>query len=238
VLPRLSLEPGVDGAIAGLSRYVLFGTGLILALGTLGIDASQIALVAGALGVGVGFGLQSIVANFIAGIVLMLERPVRLGDRIEVGALAGRVERIGLRSSTVRGDDGAEVIVPNEALISREVVNWTLSDRKRRVQLAVGVAYGSDPREVLDVVMQAVLAHPEVLTKAKGASDPAVQFTAFGPSSLDFVVKFWAFADESENRLRGEVGIRVLDALTAANIEIPFPQQDVRVVSLPAPAKP
>lgn len=238
VLPRLSLEPGVDGAIAGLSRYVLFGTGLILALGTLGIDASQIALVAGALGVGVGFGLQGIVANFIAGIVLMLERPVRLGDRIEVGALAGRVERIGLRSSTVRGDDGAEVIVPNEALISREVVNWTLSDRKRRVQIAVGVAYGTDPRQVLDVVTRAVMGHPEVLTKAKGAADPAVHFTAFGPSSLDFVVEFWAIANDEANRLKGEVGVRVLDALAAAKIEIPFPQQDVRVVSLPAPAKP
>lgn len=238
VLPRLPLEPGVDGAIAGLTRYVLFGTGLILSLATLGIDASQIALVAGALGVGVGFGLQGIVANFIAGIVLMLERPVRLGDRIEVGALAGRVERIGLRSSTVRGDDGADVIVPNESLISREVVNWTLSDRKRRVQLQVGVAYGTDPRRVLEIIRAAVLEHPEVLTQAKGASDPAVQFTGFGASSLDFVVKFWAGADESENRIRGEIGVAVLDALVAAGIEIPFPQQDVYVKSLPSTAAP
>jgi potassium efflux system protein len=233
VLPRLSLEAGVGGAISGLTRYMLFGLGLILALATLGIDASQIALVAGALGVGVGFGLQGIVANFIAGLVLMLERPVRLGDRIEVGSLVGSVDRIGLRSSTVRGDDGAEVIVPNETLIGREVVNWTLSDRKRRVQIAVGVAYGTDPRRVVETVLAAVMGHERVLGRAEGATDPVVQFTAFGPSSLDFVVRFWTADEDDGTALKSEIGILVLDALIAAKIEIPFPQQEVRVLSLP-----
>lgn len=233
VLPRLPLQAGVDGAIAGLTRYVLFSAGLVLALGTLGIDASQIALVAGALGVGVGFGLQGIVANFIAGLVLMLERPVRLGDRIEVGGLTGAVQRIGLRSSTVRGDDGAEVIVPNETLIGREVVNWTLSDRKQRVQVQFGVAYGTDPDLVLDVVKRAVTAHPDVLGKTAGAAEPLVEFTAFGPSSLDFVVRFWAVEDDHGNRLRSEVGLAVLRALKEAKIEIPFPQQEVRVIGVP-----
>ena len=236
LLPRVPLEPGVGGAIAGLTRYILFAIGLILSLATLGIDASQIALVAGALGVGVGFGLQGIVANFIAGLVLMLERPVRIGDRIEVGTLTGRVERIGLRSSTVRGEDGAEVIVPNETLIGREVVNWTLSDRKRRVQIDVGVAYGTDPRRVIEVVLAAVRSHTGVLTKETGGSDPSVRFTAFGPSSLDFAVGFWTAEHDQATALKSEVGILVLDALVKAGIEIPFPQQDVRVVGLPAPA--
>jgi len=225
----------VDGAISGLTRYVIAASGILLSLAALGIDASQIALVAGALGVGVGFGLQGIVANFIAGLVLMLERPVRLGDRIEVGTLLGRVTRIGLRSSTVRGEDGAEVIVPNETLIGREVVNWTLSDRKRRVQIAVGVAYGTDPRRTLAVITKAVSEHVGVLSTASGSAEPIVQFVAFGASSLDFVVRFWTGDDpEHEERLKSEVGIAIHDALMAAGIEIPFPQQDVHVKSLPA----
>jgi small-conductance mechanosensitive channel len=230
VLPRLGLEPGVDGAISGLTRYVLVGTGILLSLAVLGIDASQIALVAGALGVGIGFGLQGIVANFIAGIVLMLERPVRLGDFVEVGPLVGSVDRIGLRSSTVRALDGAEVIVPNESLISREVINWTLSDRKRRVEVKVGVAYGSDPRQVLEILRGALEAHADVIQLDRAR----VLFEGFGESSLDFSVKFWAGSFEDSIRLKSEVGVAVHDALDAAGIEIPFPQRDVRVVSLPS----
>jgi small-conductance mechanosensitive channel len=232
VLPRVALEPGVDGAISGLTRYVLGGTGLLFALAFLGIDASQIALVAGALGVGIGFGLQGIVANFIAGIVLMLERPVRLGDFIEVGSLVGSVDRIGLRSSTVKALDGAEVIVPNESLISREVVNWTLSDRKRRVEVKVGVAYGTDPHRVIEILRRVAIEHRD----ATVGIDPEVLFDAFGESSLDFTLQFWArsFADSIE--LKSEVGLAVHDALVSAGIEIPFPQRDVRIVTPTAAA--
>jgi potassium efflux system protein len=233
VLPRVDLEPGVDGAISGLTRYVLGGTGLLFALAFLGIDASQIALVAGALGVGIGFGLQGIVANFIAGIVLMLERPVRLGDFIEVGSLVGSVERIGLRSSTVKALDGAEVIVPNESLISREVVNWTLSDRKRRVEVKVGVAYGTDPHRVIEILRRVALEHRDETV----GIDPEVRFDAFGESSLDFTLQFWAKSFADSIVLKSEVGLAVHDALVAAGIEIPFPQRDVHIVSkTPAPS--
>jgi small-conductance mechanosensitive channel len=231
VLPRMRLEPGVEGAISGLTRYVIVGSGLLLALASLGIDASHIALVAGALGVGVGFGLQGLVANFIAGIVLMLERPVRLGDFIEVGDLIGRVERIGFRSSTVRALDGAEVIVPNESLLSREVINWTLSDRKRRVRVKVGVAYGSDPHRVLEVLKRVAEAHAGVLR----GPPPQVLFEGFGDSSLNFVLQFWIDADfRTGLEIQSGVTIAVHDALKAEGIEIPFPQRDVHVKSLPA----
>jgi small-conductance mechanosensitive channel len=231
VLPRLSLEPGVDGAISGLTRYVIGGAGLLVALASLGIDAEQIALVAGALGVGIGFGLQGIVANFIAGIVLMLERPVRLGDFVEVGPLVGRVERIGLRSSTVKALDGAEVIVPNESLISREVINWTLSDRKRRVEVKVGVAYGSDPRRVHEILEQVAMGHAGVVQFERSRT----LFEGFGESSLDFTLQFWAGSYEDGVRLKSEVALAVHDALKAANIEIPFPQRDIRILSMPRP---
>ncbi|MDQ3036938.1 MAG: mechanosensitive ion channel, partial [Myxococcota bacterium] len=229
VLPRMRLEPGVDGAISGMTRYAIFAIGLLLALASMGIDASQLALIAGALGVGIGFGLQGIVANFIAGLVLMLERPVRLGDFIEVGPLVGRVDRIGLRSSTVRAFDGAEVIVPNESLISREVVNWTLSDRQRRVEVKVGVAYGTDPQRVISVIRAVADTH----VTAVGGTEPNALFVGFGDSSLDFVLQFWTADFADAIRLRSEIGLRVHDALAEAGIEIPFPQRDIHVKSLP-----
>jgi small-conductance mechanosensitive channel len=229
VLPRMKLEPGVDGAISGISRYVIYGGGLLLALTALGIDASQITLVAGALGVGIGFGLQNIVANFFAGLILMLERPVRIGDFIEISPLVGTVSRIGLRSSTVRAPDGAEVIVPNEKLISREVVNWTLSDRKRRVEVKVSVAYGTDPHRVLEILRCVAQEHAEVTKDAV----PSASFAAFGDSSLDFALQFWTSDFGEAGRIRSEVGLRVHDALTEAGIEIPFPQRDLHVKSLP-----
>lgn len=214
VLPRLRLEPGVDGAISGLTRYVVGGTGLLLALAALGIEPAQIALVAGALGVGIGFGLQGIVANFIAGIVLMLERPVRLGDFIEVGSLVGRVDRIGLRSSTVRGMDGAEVIVPNESLISREVVNWTLSDRRRRVEVKVATAHGTNPHDALAILRRVVFERANVVEGA----EPRVLFDGFGAGSLDFTIQFWTETFADAVRLRSEVGLAVHDALHSAGI--------------------
>jgi len=230
-LPRPAREPGVDGAIAGLTSYAVGGTGLLFSLAYLGIHASQIALVAGALGVGIGFGLQGIVANFIAGIVLMLERPVRLGDFIEVGSLVGSVDRIGLRSSTVKALDGAEVIVPNESLISREVVNWTLSDRRRRVEVKVGVAYGTDPHRVVDILRKVAIEHrdPSVGT------DPEVLFEAFGESSLDFTLQFWARSFAHSIALKSEVGLAVHDALTEAGISIPFPRRDVHILGESTP---
>jgi len=149
---------------------------------------------------------------------------------IEVGPLVGQVTRIGLRSSTVRAHDGAEVIVPNESLISREVVNWTLSDRKRRVEVRVGVAYGTDPHRVLEILQTVAEAHHEV---SKDAIPPRAAFMAFGESSLDFALQFWTSDFGEAGRIRSEVGLRVHDALTEAGIEIPFPQRDLHVKSLP-----
>ena len=232
VLPRMALEPGVDGAISGLTRYVIVGIGILLAMAAVGLDASHIALVAGALGVGVGFGLQGIVANFIAGLVLMLERPVRLGDVIEVGPLMGRVDRIGLRSSTVRAVDGAEVIVPNESLISREVVNWTLSDRKRRVRLSVGVAYGTDLVRALEVVNRVLAEHPRVVEKPP----PRAIVEAFADSSVNLIAEIWATDLRETEDLRSEVAIGIYRALADAGISIPFPQREVRILKDAEPA--
>src|SRR5262249_55019901 len=153
-----------------------------------GISLSRFTLLAGALGVGLGFGLQNIVSNFVAGLILLFERPIQVGDVVDVGSLVGAVARIGMRSSTVRTAEGAEVIVPNGDLIPKSSTTWTLSDRRRRVEIRVGVAYGTDPEKVIALLLEAAGDHPEALADPA----PAAYFIGFGDSSLDFVLQVWA----------------------------------------------
>ena len=164
VLPRLTLPRGVPAAISTGAHYVILVAGFLIAIGAAGFDLGKFTLLAGALGVGIGFGLQNVVNNFVSGLILLFERPVQTGDTIEVGPLSGEVMRIGIRSSTIRTSDGADVIVPNASLISERLVNWTFSDRSRRIDLDVGVAYGSDPNKVLALLLETARAHGEVMS--------------------------------------------------------------------------
>jgi small-conductance mechanosensitive channel len=191
----------------------------------------QFALVAGALGVGIGFGLQTIVSNFISGLILIFERPIKIGDTVEVGTLLGRVRRIGIRSSTVRTFDGAEVIVPNNDLITGQVVNWTLSDQMRRIEVKVGLAYGTDPNLVLELLMGVAIKHEKALDNPA----PYALFLGFGDSSLDFALRFWTADFENWITTASEVTVGVNDALKEAGLEIPFPQQDLHVRSIDPP---
>ena len=165
IVPLLQLRPGAGYAVVTFTRWVIVIVGAILTLAALGVDPAKVTLVAGALSVGIGFGLQNVVNNFVSGLILIVERPVGVGDLIEVGPLTGEVKRIGIRSSTVRTGQGAEVIVPNSELVSKEVVNWTRSDRQRRYDIDVGVAYGSEPEHVMRLLVEAA---------ARGAGDHEV----------------------------------------------------------------
>ncbi|MEN8181397.1 MAG: mechanosensitive ion channel domain-containing protein, partial [Myxococcota bacterium] len=187
IYPRTHLDPGASHAASATLHYVLLALGLLFALGVAGVDLGRVTLLAGALGVGVGFGLQSVVNNFVSGLILLFERPIKIGDTVEVGTLLGDVTRIGIRSSTVRTFDGAEVIVPNANLVSEQVINWTLSDRQRRMDVVVGVRYGTDPERVLAILQQVAEAHPQVLR----APAPVALFRGFGDSSLDFLLRVW-----------------------------------------------
>ena len=187
ILPRLDLRTGVPIAISTIVGYVLVVTGFVLAMAALGIDLTKVTLLAGALGIGVGLGLQSVVNNFASGLILMLERPINVGDQIDVGGVVGEVKRIGVRSSTIRTAQGAEVIVPNADLASKQVTNWTLSDRARRYEIDVGVEYGSDPARVLRLLEGAAAEVPEV----QKVPPPRALFTGFGDSSLDFRLFAW-----------------------------------------------
>jgi potassium efflux system protein len=232
---RLRLSRGLPEMLSTLIYYVALVLVFLLSISAAGVHLDKLTVLTGAVGVGVGFGLQTFVNNFVSGLVLQFERPIRVGDVLEVGGVGGEVSRIGVRSSTVRTFQGAEVIIPNSELVSNQVVNWTLTEPLRRVELQVPVAYGTDPERVIGILTALALRHPEVLRNP----EPAAYFQAFGASSLDFVLMFWA-QQQNHFRLRSEIGVAVNAAMRDADIEIPFPQQDIRIRSaepamLPAP---
>jgi potassium efflux system protein len=184
-------------------------------------------VITGALGVGVGFGLQNIVNNFASGLILLFERPIRVDDVVEVAGLVGTVKRIGARSSTITTGQGAEVIVPNSNLLSNQVINWTLSSPWRRVEIPVGVAYGSDPDAILKLLTSVATENPGVMNEPP----PVAYFLGFGDSALNFELRFWSAHQDSWFQLKSDVSIGVARALREANIEIPFPQRDLHLRS-------
>jgi len=232
VFPRLPLARGVPQTLSMLINYTILSLGFLAAMAAAGIELSQFTIVLGALGVGIGFGLQNVVNNFISGLILIFERPIKVGDTVEVGPLLGQVRRIGIRASTIRTYDGAEVIVPNGDLISKEVVNWTLSDQLRRIEVLVGVAYGTDPERVLGLLVETARAH----AKALKYPAPAALFDGFGDSSLNFRLRFWTADFDNWVNIRSEVTVAVNNAIVAAGIEIPFPQRDLHLRSVDGPA--
>jgi small-conductance mechanosensitive channel len=228
ILSRIDLPRGVPATISMMIHYSIITLGFLIALAAAGIELSQFALIFGALGVGIGFGLQGLVNNFVSGLILAFERPIQLGDTVEVGTLLGVVRRIGIRSSTVRTFEGAEVIVPNGNLISNDVINWTLSDRLRRVHVEVGVAYGTDPKRVLEILGAVAKNHKDVLEHPA----PDILFMGFGDSSLNFLMRVWTARSEVWWNIRSEVTVAVSDALKENGIEIPFPQRDLHLRSV------
>jgi len=228
VLPRLSLNRGVPYAISTVTYYFLLLLVAAAALSAAGVEMNKFTVLTGALGVGLGFGLQNIVNNFVAGLILLFERPIHVGDTVDVGGLVGVVRRIGARSSTILTFQGAEVIVPNNNLISNQVINWTLSSQWRRVDVPVGVAYGTDPERVIKLLVGVAESHPRVLL----ARPPEAFFLGFGESALKFELRFWAAQQDTWFQLQSDVTVAVAKALREAGIEIPFPQRDLHIRSI------
>jgi small-conductance mechanosensitive channel len=232
VLVRMDVERGVPEAASSLVFYVAVALSVLVAAGAAGIELGRLAIIAGALGVGIGFGLQTIVANFIAGLILLFERPIRPGDIVELEGLGGVVQTIGIRASTVRTFQGAAVIVPNQDLVAGRVINWTFSDQTRRIDVPVSVAYGSDPSRVMTVLRDVLATRPRVLQNPQ----PDVLFMKYGESSLDFEVRLWSGFDEWLE-VRSDVLVAISSAFATHGIVIPFPQRDLHIRST-APAGP
>ncbi|MFN0085390.1 MAG: mechanosensitive ion channel domain-containing protein [Blastocatellia bacterium] len=228
VYPRVEVARGVPYAISTMLHYALLLMGFLLALGAFGFDLNKFTILAGAFGVGIGFGLQTIVNNFVSGLILLFERPVNVGDMVQMGEQSGELKHIGLRASVLRTLDGSEVIMPNSKLISDEVINWTLSDQQRRLEIKVGVAYGTDPERVLGILAGVASAHPDILDDP----GPTALFVDFGDNSLDFKLRVWTNRYDRWEPIRSELMVAVNQALDEARISIPFPQRDLHLVSL------
>jgi small-conductance mechanosensitive channel len=228
------LPRGAGNSIASLSYYGVLLLGALVALSAAGFKVGQLALVFGALGVGIGFGLQNVVNNFVSGLVLMFERPIQPGDMVEVGTTAGTVREIGLRATTIRTFDGADVVVPNGLLLSGNVINWTLFDRSRRFEVAVSAAYGSDPAQVLALLEAAARDTPGIAKQPA----PSAQMTGYGDSALNFVLRAWTQDISTWGALRSDLFARTLAAMQAAGIEIPYNQLDVHLRSAPGSGMP
>jgi potassium efflux system protein len=222
---RRQLQAGVRISISRLIHYGFVFTGFLLALVTLGFEFREFAIIAGALGVGIGFGLQGIVSNFVCGLILLFERPIKVGDYIQLAEQWGEIKRIGLRSTIFRTFDNSEIVVPNSDLVSNQVTNWTLSDRKSRITISVGVAYGSDVTLVMRTLLESVKDNPLVLK----IPDPQVVFSGFGQSSLDFRLLVWIADVDSRLRAQTEILQEIDRRFRELGIEIPFPQRDLHL---------
>jgi potassium-dependent mechanosensitive channel len=230
VLVRLPLKHGLSYAISTITYYVLLLAVFLLALAASGVELSRFTLLTGAFGVGAGFGLQNIISNFFSGIILLFERPIRIGDSLEIGDTSGDVERIGMRSTSIRTGQGAEVIVPNSILISSQVTNWTLTQQRRREELAVPVVYDTDPDRVLDLLIEVAESHHDVLRDP----EPTALFLGFGNNALNFELRFWVAQAGIHQQVKSELGVKVAAALKKAGIEIALPRQEMYVKSIDA----
>jgi potassium-dependent mechanosensitive channel len=227
ILSRLPLSKGLPHSIAMMVKYVLITCGFLLAVNAAGISLDKLTIVIGAMSVGIGFGLQNIFNNLVSGFILLFERPIQLGDTVQVGELTGRVKIIGLRSSNIVTFDGAAVIVPNGQLISNEVINWTLSDQKRRIELIIRVAYESDIKLVVRLLN-------EILRKQNGVVQdpiPSVFLRKLGESSIEFTLLFWIGDYIQDLIIKSGVLLTILEEFEKHGIKIPYPQQDVHLVT-------
>ena len=224
----IKVPKGVPAAISLVIRYFIIGFGIVLALSSLGIDLGKFNLMAGALGLGIGFGLQTVISNFVSGLILVFERPIHVGDTVEVNNLLGTVHRIGVRSSSIITFDGAEVVVPNNNLIANDLINWTLSDSIKRVEILIGTTYGSDPNQILKILMEAAMSNKDTLKNPL----PQALFSEFGESSLNFKLRFWVHY-EVGLQAKSDVSIEVYNQFAKHGIEIPFPQRDLHIKNMP-----
>ena len=223
----IKIDPAPRFVIIRIVQYAVWVVGIFVALEFLGIDLTALTVVAGALGVGIGFGLQSVVANFVSGLVLLLEQPIRINDRVTVENVEGNVADIHFRSTTIVTNDNISIIVPNSQFINQTVINWSHGDPTIRIHVPVGVAYGSDVELVTQTLYQVAADDEGVLQQPA----PEVRFTKFGDSSLNFELLVWSDNPPRHLQLKSRLNYAIDAAFRRNDIEIPFPQRDLHVKS-------
>ena len=223
--PKYNVEPGAQHSIIRLINYTIMVIGVLLILNILGVGLGKIAIIGGALSVGIGFGLQAIVNNFVSGLIMLFERPIKIGDVIVVEGESGEVKSLGLRSTTVQTFDNAEIVIPNSELVTKNVTNWTLAEKRVRAKIPVGVAYGSDIEKVLAILLSCAEENPTVLY----TPEPRALFLAFGESSLNFELRVWINNFDDRLMVISELNREIELEFAAHGIVIPFPQRDLHV---------
>jgi small-conductance mechanosensitive channel len=228
IFRKAGLAPAVANSVGNVIKFFILIIGFIIIVQGAGIDLSALSLLAGALGVGIGFGLQNITDNFISGIIILFEKPIKIGDRIEVGDVVGNVVSISIRATTILTNDNIAIIVPNSEFISKLVINWSHNDQNIRFTIPVGVSYKEDPEKIRQILLEEAGKNEHVLK----APEPAVIFDAFGDSSLNFKLLVWT-SDyiNSPGLLRSELNFAIFDRFKKEGVEIPFPQRDIHIRS-------
>lgn len=228
VLSRYQFETGTRQTIGIIIKYVLILSGVFSILQTNGIDLSAFGILAGAIGVGIGFGLQNITNNFISGLIILFEQPIKIGDRIEVGDVSGDVIKISARSTMIVTNDNISIIVPNSQFIDSQVINWSHNDRNIRFNFPVGVSYKEDPEKVRKILMEVAKGNPGVLNNPQ----PDVLFDNYGDSSVNFTLRVWTseFIDKPKV-LKSQLYYEIFKRFGEQGVEIPFPQRDIHLKS-------
>jgi small-conductance mechanosensitive channel len=226
LLAQSGLDRSLQYAIAQVVSNIVLVVGIVIVLENTGIHLAALAVFAGAVGVGIGFGLQNIASNFISGLVILAERPITIGDRVEVAGIAGQVEHIGARSTVIRTNDNIMMIVPNTRFIDSPVTNWTYGDRRVRFRIPVGVAYGSDVNKVREALLAVAQENPHTLKEPT----PSVFLEQFGDSSIDFKLMVWSSEMSARpSRYRSDLNFAIAKKFRETGIEFPFPQRDVHI---------
>ncbi|MBD3184507.1 mechanosensitive ion channel [Candidatus Poribacteria bacterium] len=223
ILPRFKMADGAQFVIQRIIHYILMVIGFLFAINLVGIQLNSLTVIFGLVGVGIAFGLQNITSNFVSGIILLFERPVSVGDYIDVGDTSGVVESIDMRSTTIITLDNITLIVPNSKFIEDTVTNWSVGDPKVRIKIPVGVAYGSDTELVTKLLLEVAEKHTEVLDNPK----PDVLFSEFGDSSLNFILRTWIISPRRKLPITSDLNYAIDKAFRDHDVTIPFPQRDV-----------
>lgn len=228
IFPRYNIDNSVGISMATLSRYILIVIGLLIIFQTSGIDLSALGILFGALGIGIGFGLQNITSNFISGIIILFEKPIKIGDRVEVDDIVGNIVKISARSTTVINNDNIAVVVPNSDFINGKVINWSLNDRNVRFNFPVGVSYKEDPQKIKSILMDVARKNRGVLQNPP----PDVLFDEYGDSSLNFILRIWTSEySDKPMVLKSQLYYTIFEKFREHGVEIPFPQRDVHFKS-------
>lgn len=228
ILKRARLEEGISQSIGTIVRYAIIVLGLIIIFQSAGLNLSALGVVAGALGVGIGFGLQNITNNFISGLIILFERPIKIGDRVEVGDTTGDVVKIAARATTVITNDNISIIIPNSEFISNQVINWSHNNRMIRFRIPIGVSYNEEPEKIKELLLEVAAQHEGVLKSPA----PSIMFREFGDSSLNFEMWVWTIKYTSRPEvLKSDLYYSTFRKFKEAGIEIPFPQRDLHVRS-------